>query len=64
MALQPLRDESYECYLNHQLEEGDEPASLITISRGAKYQVGLLLNFCGIVSLNAGMSTPTVKYSI
>ena len=28
------------------------------------YQVGLLLNSCGIVRFIKGMSTPTVKYAI
>ena len=36
-------------------------ASLITIGQGTIYQLGLLLNFCEIVSLNAGMSAPIVK---
>ena len=54
--------DSNKWYWNHELENGDVPTSLITIRQGAIYQVGLLLIiFCGIVSLNAGMSAPIVK---
>ena len=31
---------------------------------GDTYQVTLLLNFCGIFGLIAGMSTPIVRYKI
>ena len=46
------------------VEKGDEPASLVTVRRGAMHQAGLLLSFCGIPSVNEGMSTPNVKYPI
>ena len=48
--------------MNPELEKGDDPASLITIT--TIYQVALILSFSGIVILNAGMSTRAVKRTI
>ena len=41
------------------LEKGDDPASLIITT--TIYEVALIVPFCGIVILNGGRSTPTVK---
>ena len=38
--------------------------STTTTVLGDTYQVTLLLNFCGIFCLIAGMSTPIVRYKI
>ena len=41
------------------LGKGDDPASLIITT--TIYEVALIVPFCGIVILNGGRSTPTVK---
>ena len=41
--------------------KGDVPVFKLTIRQGATYQVRLLLNFCGLISIFTGMSAPIVK---
>ena len=48
--------------MNPELEKGDDPASLITTT--TIYQIALILPFCGIVILNAAMSSRAVKRTI